>query len=307
MKKQPTNAGTERGTILSTSRRSVSILTEKFEIITGQAATKAIDATVGDSIQYSMSRGSAFVEAVNEPKNCLSRTYFNQVHRIVTNVDHLFIGAAVPPLFNTTFIDRLLALARLEEIPATLLVNKIDLGMDTVAKLTSIYEGLGVDLLLTSAFSGEGIDALKQRLTDPELRVAVLAGVSGVGKSTIVNLLIPEAQQRVGEVSERTGQGRQTTAQPLGHLMSRAGSPPLIVVDLPGIQNFGVAHLAPNLIAAGFVEIEEKQSECEYSDCSHTKEDRCAVKEAVNDGRIAESSYRSYCDMLAEIEAARKF
>jgi ribosome biogenesis GTPase len=222
-------------------------------------------------------------------------------------VDHLFIGVAIPPLFNTSFIDRLLALARLEAIPTTLLVNKIDLGIDTASRLTSIYERLGVDILYTSARSGEGIDTLKQRLADPSLQLTVLAGISGVGKSTILNQLIPEAKQRVGEVSERTGQGRQTTAQPIGHLYQRADGVPLIVVDLPGIQSFGVAHLDPRLIKAGFAEIEEIGQRCEYSDCSHTKEGSCAVKTAVTEGQIAESRYQSYCDILAEIDTAKAY
>ncbi|NDC36581.1 MAG: ribosome small subunit-dependent GTPase A [Proteobacteria bacterium] len=297
----------EVGTVLSTSRRSVSILTSNYDVLAGQLSTKNLDVTVGDTVEYSISRGKPFVERTREPRNCLSRSYFGQLRRIVANVDHLFIGAAVPPLFNTTFIDRLLALARLEAIPATLLVNKVDLGIETASRVTSIYEQLGVDLLYTSAFSGEGIDALKLRLTDPTLRIAVLAGISGVGKSTIINLLIPSAQQRVGEVSEKTGQGRQTTAQPLGHLLSRAEGGPLIVVDLPGIQSFGVEHLDAPLIRAGFSEIEEIGQQCEYGDCSHTKEQHCAVKTAVDEGHIAQTRYQSYCDILTEIEAAKSY
>lgn len=294
-------------TVLSTSRRSATLLTSAHEIISGQLSTKNLDVTVGDTVGYTISRGKPFVESLQEPRNCLTRTYFGQVRRIVANVDQLFVGAAVPPLFNTTFIDRLLALARLEGIPATLLVNKVDLGIETASRLTGIYEQLGIDLLYTSARSGEGIAELRERLADPSMRIAVLAGISGVGKSTIINVLIPEAQQRVGEVSERTGQGRQTTAQPLGHLYQRPASPPLIVVDLPGIQSFGVAHLDPHLIRAGFAEIEELGQSCPYGDCSHTKEDPCAVKDAVRDGRIAESRYQSYVDILAEIDEAKAY
>ena len=294
-------------TVLSTSRRSATLLTSAHEIISGQLSTKNLDVTVGDAVEYSISRGKPFVERLQEPRNCLTRTYFGQVRRIVANVDHLFVGAAVPPLFNTTFIDRLLALARLEGIPATLLVNKVDLGIETASRLTIIYEQLGIDLLYTSARSGEGIAELKDRLADPSMCITVLAGISGVGKSTIINALIPEAQQRVGEVSERTGQGRQTTAQPMGHLYQRPDSPPLIVVDLPGIQSFGVAHLDPRLIRAGFAEIEELGQSCPYGDCSHTKEDECAVKDAVRDGRIAESRYQSYVDILAEIDEAKAY
>lgn len=295
------------GVVLSTSRRTATILDAELEIISGQLSTKNLDVTVGDEVEYTMSRGKPFVERTIEPRNCLTRSYFGQVRRIVANVDHLFIGAAVPPLFNTTFIDRLLALARLEGVPTTLLVNKVDLGLEDASRLTSLYESLGIDLLYTSARSGEGIVALKARLADPGLRIAVLAGISGVGKSTIINTLIPEAQQRVGDVSEKTGQGRQTTAQPMGHIYKRTDTTPLIVVDLPGIQSFGVAHLEARMIKAGFVEIEEIGQSCEYSDCSHTKEEDCAVKAAVNEGKIAESRFQSYCDILSEIEAAKIF
>jgi ribosome biogenesis GTPase len=276
-------------------------------VISGQLSTKNLEVTVGDTVEYTISRGKPFVEKTLAPRNCLTRSYFGEIRRIVANVDHLFIGAAVPPLFNTTFIDRLLALARLEDIPATLLVNKVDLGLENASLLTSTYERLGVDLLYTSALSGEGMDALQARLAEPTLRLAVLAGISGVGKSTIINVLIPSAQQRVGEVSEKTGQGRQTTTQPMGHLYTRANCGPLIVVDLPGIQSFGVAHLDKTVIKAGFAEIEELGQRCKYSDCSHTKEEECEVKASVSDGRIAESRYQSYCDILAEIDAAKPY
>ena len=311
---QKTQPSQQRGVVLSTNRRSVRILNAEFQELSGQVATKALDVTVGDSVLYSTERsgagsgGEAFVEEAETAKNCLTRVYSGEVRRIVANVDHLFIGAAIPPLFNTTFIDRLLALARLEEIPATLLINKIDLGTETVERLIALYEKLGVDLLLTSALRGDGVEEIRTRLTDPKLSVVVLAGISGVGKSTIVNVLIPGANQKVGEVSERTGQGKQTTAQPAGHLYARgAGSSPVVLVDLPGIQSYGVSHLQRAMVSAGFVEIEERQQQCAFSDCSHTKENECAVKDAVRSGEIAESRYRSYCDILAEIDAAKRY
>lgn len=307
MKKISSNRTLSQAIVLSTSRRVATLLTNDYQIIQGQLSTKNLEVTVGDIVEYSTDRGRPFVERAVEPKNCLTRSYFGSVRRIVANVDHAFIGAAVPPLFNTTFIDRVLVLTRLEGIPATLVVNKIDLGMDQVQLLASIYERLGVDILYTSAFTGEGIEEIESRLADPAMQIAVFTGISGVGKSSIINLLIPEAQQRVGNVSERTGQGRQTTAQPVGHLYPRNEESPLIVVDLPGIQSFGVSHLDTTLVKAGFSEIEEIGQGCQYGDCSHTKETGCVVKDAVEAGRIAASRYQSYCDILAEIAENKSY
>lgn len=307
MKKTTASKILSQATVLSTSRRSATLLTTDHKVIQGQLSTKNLAVTVGDTVEYSTDRGHPFVERALDPKNCLTRSYFGSVRRIVANVDHAFIGAAVPPLFNTTFIDRVLALTRLEGIPATLVINKIDLGMDQVELLASIYERIGVDLLYTSAFTGEGIQEIKNRLADPTIEIAVFTGISGVGKSSIINLLIPDAQQRVGDVSERTGQGRQTTAQPIGHLYPRTDGSPLIVVDLPGIQSFGVAHLDITLVKAGFSEIEELGQSCEYGDCSHTKETGCAVKKGIEEGRIAASRYQSYCDILTEIAENKSY
>jgi len=307
MKKENTEDKLYRGLVLSTSRRSVTLCDDNFQVIEGELSTKTLEVTVGDTVFYENVGGRPFVKKIQQAKNELSRSYFNQTRRIVANVDHLFIGAAVPPLFNTVFIDRLITLARLQGIPTTLLINKIDLGLEDTELLLSTYQTLDVDILLTSALKGEGVQKLVERLSDTSLKMVVFAGISGVGKSTLVNLLVPGAKQRTAEVSQKTGQGKQTTAQPLGHIMKREEAPPLIVVDLPGIQSFGVQHLDISDIIHGFVEFEEIRTRCKYSDCLHIREDHCAIKECVESGEISPSRYLSYVGMIDEIESAKKF
>ncbi len=298
-------SNSEVAIILSASRRAALVLRESGAQENAHLSSHALDVAVGDRVELNTTGEKLVVSRRCEPTNVLMRSYFGQTRRIAANVDHLFIGAAVAPLFNTAFVDRIAAAAILEEIPFTLIVNKVDLGVESTRELVEMYQNIGFDMMLTSAIRGDGIDELRERLQDPSLGLAVIAGVSGVGKSTIVNSLIPDASARVNEVSVRTGQGRQTTSQPFGHLFPRGDIPPLILADLPGIQRFGTAHLDLPQIVYGFAEILKVAQNCPFRDCSHLDEEECAVKRAVEAEEISFSRYQSYIEMCAEsIEAA---
>ena len=151
------------------------------------------------------------------------------------------------------------------------------------------------------------MQALFALLTQETLHAAAFTGISGVGKSTILRALLPEATIRTGEVRARTGQGRQTTSQTVGHLFQRAATAPALLFDLPGVQQFGVCHLTESEVHAGFPELERLRSQCKFSDCSHHAEPACAVREAVLQGALAASRYRSYLDMIKEIRAAARY
>ena len=293
--------------ILSASRRAALVLRATGAQSSAHLSSHALDVAVGDKVEVSEEGGKLIVARRCESKNILMRSYFGQTRRIAANVDHLFIGAAVAPLFNTAFVDRIAAAAILEEIPFTLIVNKVDLGVDSTRELVQMYGRIGFDILHVSATRGDGIEVLRERLNDINLEVAVIAGVSGVGKSTIVNSLIPAAAARVNTVSRKTGQGRQTTSQPFGHLFLRNNNIPLILADLPGIQRFGTAHLDLPQIVYGFAEILAVARSCQFGDCSHLEEEECAVKRAVEAGEISFSRYQSYIEMCAESAEARNY
>jgi len=295
------------GRILRTSRRFVQILDRSGAIIEATVSSKALDVTVGDAVEFESKGVETVVVKLIPARNSLARSYRNEVWRIAANLDHLFIVASVFPLFNNTFIDKVLLVAALQSIPVTLILNKNDLDLSATREALLVYETLGVPVLFTSAKEGSGIDELRTVLGTESLRIAALTGVSGVGKSSLLNQLIPQASTRTGEVSARTGQGRQTTTQAVAYLYPAGRIEPLLLIDLPGMQNFGVNHLRPNEISYGFIEIAEHAARCEFSNCRHLAEPRCAVKDALESGAIAPSRYESYLRILTEVEEAQPY
>lgn len=293
--------------VITATRRSVQLLTEDGRTLKGRVSTHARDITVGDTVTYTIERDEAFISKVLPARNYLARAYREKKKKLAANLDRLFIVTATAPLFNEIFVDRIIAVATRDDIPCTLIVNKTDLDLESTLPLVRTYEQLDIPVIYTSARFGEGMAAVERALHDPALRIVALAGVSGVGKSSILNHLVPAAESRTAEVSHRTGQGKQTTSQSRGYTYPREGVPPLLIIDLPGIQKFGVTHLSKKDAAGAFIEFQEHSRGCRFGDCSHTAEEECGVKEAVDSGAIALSRYISYLDMVDEIEAAREY
>jgi ribosome biogenesis GTPase / thiamine phosphate phosphatase len=240
-------------------------------------------------------------------RNFLARTYGGKMKEIAVNLDLVAIVSAVGPLFSTDFVDRVLAVAWLQAIPSVLIVNKIDLGVDSVKGLIDVYQQLGERVILTSIRKQQGVEEVARLFSAAEIRTVALVGISGVGKSALFNYLIPAGGQKTAAVSRKTGQGRRTTSVAVGHrYLDRRGQWKLLI-DLPGIQNFGVSDLSAAKVALAFPEFTARQGACEYSDCRHRAEPNCAVKDAVDRGEIALSRYRSYLNMLTEIDAAQQF
>lgn len=218
-----------------------------------------------------------------------------QEHVIVANVDAAWaIQAVTLPRLNPGFVDRLLVMAEAHEIPAGIVFNKTDLLAADDADMMfwkELYEDLGYPVLLTSAENGEGIEAFREELAG---RTSVLAGPSGVGKSSLLNVVEPELGLRTGEVSEKTRKGRHTTTVAELVPLSFGG----FVVDTPGIREFGLWDLAPEELSHFFVEMVPFLDECRYPSCTHDHEPECGVKQAVDEGKITEERYASYLNML---------
>lgn len=292
--------------VLSTNRRWVTLCTPDNRTIQGKLSSKSLDVTIGDKVSYSSKGDEAFVEGLVQRKNCLTRSYRDSSRDLAANLDRLLVICAVAPLFNSTFVDRITTAALASDIPVTLIVNKIDLGVENTVEQIELYEAIGFSVLKISAKKGDSFNELIKLLENPELKAVALAGVSGVGKTTILNKLIPNIEKRTGDVS-RTGQGKQTTTQPEGFLYGRRGSKSLLMIDLPGVQQFGVSHLSNEGVRSGFPEFLKLQEQCEFSNCLHRNETRCQVKAALDDGLIANSRYQSYISMLDEVAAARAY
>lgn len=257
---------------------------------------------VGDGVEICVNaEGQALITAIDDRRNYIVRRSTNlskQSHIIAANVDQAFLVVTVAhPETATTFIDRFLASAEAYSVPVVLVFNKTDLLSDEERRyqelMVRLYETVGYECRQVSAATGEGTDDLRNLLGD---RVTLLSGNSGVGKSTLLNLLIPGAGARVADISDAHDTGMHTTT--FSEMMPLPGGG--WIIDTPGIKGFGSFDMEPEEIGSYFKEIFKFSKDCRFNNCTHTHEPGCAVRQAVEDHYIAESRYRSYISMLQD-------
>ena len=257
---------------------------------------------VGDGVEICVNaEGQALITAIDDRRNYIVRRSTNlskQSHIIAANVDQAFLVVTVAhPETATTFIDRFLASAEAYSVPVVLVFNKTDLLSDEERRyqelMVRLYETVGYECRQVSAATGEGTDDLRTLLGD---RVTLLSGNSGVGKSTLLNLLIPGAEARVSDNSDAHDTGMHTTT--FSEMMPLPGGG--WIIDTPGIKGFGSFDMEPEEIGSYFKEIFKFSKDCRFNNCTHTHEPGCAVRKAVEDHYIAESRYRSYISMLQD-------
>jgi ribosome biogenesis GTPase len=232
--------------------------------------------------------GDGIIERVEPRHGVLSRTSRGRQHVLVSNVDQIVVVAsAAEPRLKPNLIDRYLVTAERSEIEPVLCINKIDLvDPAQLMPFAGVWGQLGYRVLLTSAVTGQGIDRLAQFLGGRE---SVITGQSGVGKSSLLNIVDPALDLTVRSVSTETQKGRHTTST--AELIALGGG---YVVDTPGIRQFELWDVIPEEVAGFFREFRPYVSNCRYPDCTHTHETNCAVKHAVNAGRIDPRRYESF-------------
>lgn len=260
----------------------------------------------GDEVQWTpLSSGGkprqGLIEAVHPRRSEVSRTRFGAKHVVVANLDLLVVVIAVrDPGLDRGLLDRLLAIAERNRLPAVVCFNKIDLiDLSELDPVRAIYERAGYSVVCTAAKAGVGIEPLRELLRG---RICALMGPSGAGKSRLVRALEPGLEIRTGDVSEKTGQGRHTTTRVDLH-RTHFGA---LLADTPGVRDFSLWHLAPEELRELFPELRAKQDGCRFGGCLHVVEPDCAVKAAVDQGLIDPTRYRSYqaiLDGLAEERA----
>ena len=257
---------------------------------------------VGDGVTVVPSAAdAAFIVEIDERRNYIIRKASNlskQSHILAANVDRaLLLVTVARPETSTTFIARFLASAEAYRVPVLLGFNKADdLSPDEqarAAELQALYTGIGYECFSLSARRGTGIEALRTCL---QSGITLLAGHSGVGKSTLLNLLVPGAHARTAEISAVHGTGMHTTTFSELYTMPDGGS----LIDIPGIKGFGTFDMDEGEVSHYFREIFHTAADCRFSNCTHTREPGCAVLEAVEQGRIALSRYASYLSMLED-------
>lgn len=216
---------------------------------------------------------------------------------IVANVDQVAAVVSVArPEPDFSMVDRLLALAELNEVDGFVVLNKADLSAD--ASGFEPYEQAGYEVLVTSAETGSGVDRLGERLRH---RITVFSGPSGVGKSSLLNALMPGLDLRVGEVGERKGRGRHTTVAAALYRFGESG----YVADTPGLQYLGLWEVEPAELTGAFPEFDPFAAGCRFSNCRHRAEPACGVRAAVESGELSERRYRHYLALLEEAEGGR--
>ncbi len=258
---------------------------------------------VGDKVKVTMQDAddTAFITAVEPRRNYIIRKASNlskESHILAANIDGAVLVASLrEPATPLTFIDRFLATAEAYNVPATIVINKCDTWDDDDRELAEaikyLYTSIGYPTLLTSATTGAGIEELKAALGS---KIMLFAGNSGVGKSSLINTLIPGLHLRTGAVSDTHHTGTHTTTFSEMHFLPDAAGG--AIIDIPGVKGFGTIDFDAAQVSHYFPEIFKFSENCRYNNCTHTHEPGCAVREALEQQLIAQSRYTSYLSIL---------
>jgi ribosome biogenesis GTPase len=261
---------------------------------------------VGDMVKIEMEDGEedrGVIKVIDTRKNYIVRQSprkKHQLHFLASNVDQaILIVTMREPNLKIGFIDRFLIMTEPYSIPVIIVFNKTDIYHDDdlkeLAALEAIYTKIGYQTIQTSSVTKLGIDILKQTLKD---KVSLIAGQSGVGKSTLVNTIEPNLELRTEEISDFSGKGQHTTTFAEMHDLSFGGQ----IIDTPGIKSLAFSHLEVMDIAHNFREFFAISDECKFANCTHRNEPKCAVKNGVENGEISPVRYQNYLNLLEEVE-----
>ena len=299
-----------KGLVIKNTGSWYSVKTDSGKVveckIKGNFRLKGIRSTnpvaVGDNVEIALnSEGTAFITHIEERRNYIIRKSQNlskQSHILAANVDQAFLIVTVNyPQTSTTFIDRFLASAEAYSVPVVLVFNKCDILSDDERhyqqSVIHLYETIGYECHEVSATTGEGVDELHALLKG---KITLLSGNSGVGKSTLINKILPEANLRTAEISDAHNTGMHTTTFSEMLELPEGG----YIIDTPGIKGFGTFNMEPEELTSYFPEIFHFSKGCKFSNCTHTHEPGCAVLKAIDDHYIAQSRYQSYLNMLED-------
>lgn len=250
-------------------------------------------AAVGDRVLWQpLAEGQGRVMKILPRRSVLMRPLRNGKTRpVAANIDKVFVVFAVEPPCDFLLIDQYLAICENRHIEAVLVLNKMDLFCETrnreIAEELRLYSGLGYQLIKVSAKNNMGLNCLRQAIAN---RTGILTGQSGVGKSSLTNALIPDRQLKTNSLSSSSGQGRHTTTAATLYHLPEGGN----LIDSPGVAIFGLAGISEQQLAYGYREFQPLIGECQFSNCKHVRDKGCAIRNAMDQGKIAASRYQRF-------------
>lgn len=256
---------------------------------------------VGDHvIWHEQKQGDNVIVAVEPRRSELFRyNKFEGNKLVVANIDQLYIVVAVEPSRAINVIDRYIMLAELQHINPIIVFNKIDLmntqALTDIEDFLSDYQQLGYSVFYTSATDDDGVADVRQSLND---NVSVFVGLSGVGKSSLVNALMPDEAIEIGELSERSREGNHTTTTAKLFHLAGGGD----IIDCPGIRELAIGGITATDVLRGFKELSTLATQCQFRDCSHSHEPGCAINKAMEDPTFNHQRFASYQNIINELQ-----
>ncbi len=282
----------ESATVIATYSRRMGLRLSNGEVVDARIKGKRIKAVCGDSVVAEKIENESdwLITKINDRRNELTRPNMRgQVEVLAANIDTLVVVASVSPLPDWYIVDRYICAAEIMGVNVLVVFNKTDLleGHDIEIPELAEYRDIGLPVLECSAETGKGTDEIRNALSG---QCAIVVGQSGVGKSSLINQMISESQQRTADISSKTGEGRHTTVNSVMIPLQGGGS----VIDSPGVRDYAPALAASTDAALGFREIAAAAQSCRFANCRHLREPGCAVKTAVDEDTISYRRYESF-------------
>lgn len=306
---QDSSLGPEQlGTVISRFGQHADVETESGQLARCNIRRNIQSLVTGDKVVARLSQDndsgiSGIIEAVHPRHSLLSRPdLYDGIKIIAANIDQILIVSSVVPSFTTQIIDRYLVAAEDTGISPIIVLNKVDLLTDEerpeVEAALKRYQDIGYSVYSVSSKSGLGVDSIKELLDE---KVSVFVGQSGVGKSSLINAMMPDAELAIGDVSLNSGLGQHTTTT--AKLLHFASGGDLI--DSPGVREFALWHLPAERVGECFIEFQEYLGTCKFRDCKHKNDPGCAITAAYNDGKIFQDRYDNYHKIIASLDEQR--